>query len=228
MDDQCILKAATSPWLKNNFPHVKTIIDRGTKITIPNGTILLSPGELSHHLYYILKGTMKISLVNYDGQERIISIMSSNTLVSEGLPGQENVSPVLVVAIEDCELVKFNKEQIQNIIAQDPSITIDLINFFNLKYKMITSLYHGLLFCSPPQRLCRLLCILGDNFGQLIEQDKKLINLRITQNRLADLLGVSRVTIANILKELRQAEIVETKGKKIIYNKKLCQYCQSN
>jgi len=224
MRKQCTLKDAVSPWL-HSFSSIKKYLNEGTKIKINKGLNLISPGERSNFLYYVLKGTLKTSLVHYNGQEKLLSISGPNGLISEGIHPNNNISPVLVTAIENSELVKFSNQQVLLIINKDPDVALDLFNFLSIKYKMLVFLHQSLLFSSPHQRLCRLLCMLSDNFGEIVEE-KQIINLRLTQNRLAELLGVSRVTVANILKEMRQKDILEIRNKKIIFNEKICDYCQ--
>ncbi|MDK2823371.1 MAG: family transcriptional regulator, cyclic receptor protein [Clostridia bacterium] len=225
MKNLCTLKDAVSPWLQTTFPNIKKYIEYGNRSQIKKGTILISPGERSNYLYYILRGNLKTCMVSYDGQEKIFAILGSNTLVYEGTLLNNNISSVLVTALDNCEVVSFNEEQLQSILSNDPEATLDLLNYLHLKYKMLVSLHQGLLFCSPPQRLCRLLCILADNFGERLKNNV-IIHLRLTQNQLAELLGVSRVTISHILKEMRQQEILEIKNRKIIFNEKICTYCQ--
>jgi CRP-like cAMP-binding protein len=53
------------------------------------------------------------------------------------------------------------------------------------------------------QRLCRILIWLGQKFGQEVEIGK-LIDLRITHQDLAELVGTTRVTITKLINQLEQ------------------------
>jgi CRP-like cAMP-binding protein len=53
------------------------------------------------------------------------------------------------------------------------------------------------------QRLCRILIWLGQKFGQEVEIGK-LIDLRLTHQDLAELVGTTRVTITKLINQLEQ------------------------
>jgi len=165
--------------------------------------------------------------VHYDGQEKMIALVGTGGIVYEGAPAGNNSSSIFVTAFENCHLVKFSAAQLESILEKDRQLALDLINYLHLKYKMLLSLYQGLLFCTPPQRLCRLFCLLSNSFATTVE-DKLIVQLRLTQNQLAELLGLSRVTVATILKDMRQKDLVEMKNKTYIFSQDLCSYCQSN
>jgi CRP-like cAMP-binding protein len=52
-------------------------------------------------------------------------------------------------------------------------------------------------------RLDKLLIWLGNKFGQSVPQGK-LIDLRLTHQNLAELIGTTRVTVTKLLKELEE------------------------
>lgn len=227
MKVSCTLKDAVSPWLAKSFPHIKKYTNNFERIKVKRGTVLISPGERSGNLFFVIKGTLKTSLVHINGQEKILSLIGENNIIYEGNLFNENSSPVLVTALDNCELACLREEKIKKLLKEDGDFANELMNYLCLKYKQLVFLHQGLLFSSPAQRLCRLICVFSDTFGMSYE-GQQVIHLNLTQSQLADLLGVSRVTVANILKDMRQKGVIVTKNKCIIFNSKICPYCQNN
>ncbi|MFZ7102254.1 MAG: Crp/Fnr family transcriptional regulator [Peptococcaceae bacterium] len=227
MKIDCTLKDAVSPWLKNSFPQIKKYTDHCEKTKIKRGTVLISPGERSSILFYVLKGKLKVSLVHIDGQEKMLSLIGQGSMIYEGSMFTNNISPVLVTALENCELAYLNDVKIKELMEKDLQFSYELLNYIYLKYKQLVFLHQGVLFSSPSQRFCRLICVLSDTFGEKHE-DKRIVNLGFTQAQLAELLGVSRVTVSTILKDMRQKNIITTKNRSLIFDNKICTYCQSN
>ncbi|NLT94501.1 MAG: Crp/Fnr family transcriptional regulator [Clostridia bacterium] len=226
MKSSCTLKDAVSPWMTASYPGIKRYLKFGTEKVFPKGAIIISPGVRCNDLFYIVSGNMKISLVNYQGEEKLVSIIGTGGIIYEGFPTGDNSSSIFVTTMGNCHLVKLTEHQLTSLLEKDPLVASDIIKYLHLKYKMLLSLYQGLLFYSPPQRLCRLFCLLSDTFGEK-QEDKLMVYLRLTQTQLAELLGLSRVTVANILKDMRQKNILETKNKTFIFSNKLCDYCQN-
>ena len=226
MNNSCTLKDAVSPWMTADYPGIKNYLDLGNEKVIKKGAILFSPGVRYNDLYYIVSGNMKVSLVNLQGEEKMISIIGSGGIIYECLPVVNDSCPLFITAMESCHLIKFTEQQVASLISNDPCVASDIIRYKHLKYKMILALYQGMLFCTPPQRLCRLFCLLSDTFGER-QGDKLIVYFRLTQTQLAELLGLSRVTVAHILKEMRQRNILEIKNRNYIFSRNLCDYCQN-
>lgn len=227
MNSSCTLKDAVSPWMAADYPAIKKYLSLGTEKLFPKGAILISPGVRCNDLFYIVSGNMKLSLVNYQGEEKLISVIGAGGLIYEGFPQGNDCSSVFVTAMGNCQLIKLTEQQLTTLLDKDPAVASDILKYLHLKYKMLLTLYQGLIFCSPSQRLCRLFCLLSNTFGEK-QGDKLIVYLRLTQNQLADLLGLSRVTVAHILKDMRQKNILENRNRNYIFSKDLCNYCLNN
>ncbi|MFZ5942779.1 MAG: Crp/Fnr family transcriptional regulator [Bacillota bacterium] len=226
MQKRCSLQDALSPWIHNAFPNIKKYINEGEGLKIKKGTVLISPGERSNYLFYVLRGNLKTSLVHMDGQEKMLFITGLNSIIYEGTLLDNNISPVVVTALEQCEIIKFSREQIRYFLEKDHQFVLDLINFQSLKYKLVTSLHQDLLFLNPSERCSRILCLLSGSYDTGFIHSKQ-VALRLTQAQLAELLGLSRVTVANILKEMRNHNVISTQNKHLVLHEGFCEYCQN-
>ena len=63
--------------------------------------------------------------------------------------------------------------------------------------------------------LLRLLTWLAKRFGQQVEQGQ-LIDLRLTHQDIADLIGLTRVTVTRVLKDLEQQGVIQRKRRQAI------------
>lgn len=63
--------------------------------------------------------------------------------------------------------------------------------------------------------LLKLLSWLAKRFGQEVEQGK-LIDLRLTHQDIADLIGITRVTVTRLLKDFEQHKIIQRQARSFI------------
>lgn len=225
MKNNCKFKNTFYRWSQNTFPMIKNYFHYGSQISIPKKTILLTPGAPVKKVYYVLSGSLKCSLVHDDGREKILAILGPGSFIMEGLLANDK-SSIFLKAREKCSLITFTHEQIKYFAAKDSQFSYALLNFLHNKYNMLMLSYQNFLFIPTSHRLCCLLCILADNFG-IKKDNETTITLRITQNEMAKILSVSRVTISNIFRDLREKKIVKMKGREISISNNICEYCQS-
>lgn len=74
------------------------------------------------------------------------------------------------------------------------------------------------------QRLLQFICWIAADFGQSVPKGR-LIDLRLTHQKIAESIGITRVTVTRLLKELeRKGEIVWTTNQRLVYQSTFQQY----
>lgn len=170
------------------------------------GDILWKPGQPCDHIHYFLSG----AAVNYAGHEsgrrRIISFHGPGTL----FPGYHTTGfkielSLTTEALSEVQVLAFTIPQFQRMFRLNPALGDQLVNWYAMYVNrfLFETVHQG--FNSSQVKLCNLLYLLTAHqpasSGPVIE---------MTQEDIADLLGMSRVQVTRELTALRRRGILST------------------
>jgi len=121
---------------------------------------------------------------------------------------QEQNEHSSAIAMEAVCICCFSRIQFESLIKQDPSFALRIIVYLGQKR------YENILNSGKEaggtvkERLLRLFYRLAEQYGQSTPTFT-LIDLKITQQELADMIGSSRVMLIHALNELKAANIID-------------------
>ncbi len=182
------------------------------------GQILIYQGDPVTHLYYLVKGTVFREVVTPDGYE---SVPSVKTAASKGIAsmvavlalftGNENLaSNSTFITMSPCTCYKIPKDSVMEYLLANPD---ELVHVVELAMREHANLFQLLVMRNEGQvanRLCKLLldrCICdGGNY---------LVTGQSTNVDLAKFLCVHKVTIARIIRQLKEEGVISKKGSAI-------------
>lgn len=170
--------------------------------------------EVIKKIFIVYKGKVSLYKLNESAQKKIIFILGEediiNAVVLDDLPASINCE-----AFENVEILAFDKEKFQEVMAKDFELTKIIMSSLTIK---VRRLYRQLKNSTPikvEKRVAAKLWKLSKDYGVKIE-DGVLIDLKISITYLADMFGASRETISRALKILQDNELIIIDRKKII------------
>lgn len=170
--------------------------------------------EVIKKIFIVSKGKVSLYKLNESAQNKIIFILGEedilNAVILDDLPASINCE-----AFENVEILVFNKEKFQEVMAKDFELTKIIISSLTIK---VRRLYRQLKNSTPikvEKRVAAKLWKLSKDYGVKIE-DGVLIDLKISITYLADMFGESRETISRALKILQDNNLIAMDRKKII------------
>lgn len=193
------------------------------KKTFHKGDYLWQPGEPFHSIHYIISGAAQNYIEHENGHRKIISFHGKGTV----FPGYHQhdykiEKSIITIAMTDMEVLEYTKEEFHSMFEDNSNVRTAVIDWFSTYTNLL--LYdnaHQEYNCSFI-KLCNLLYLL------LVSKDIKSESfIGITQNDLADILGISRVNLTRGLSFLRNKNIIATRRKQIevIDSSALAKYC---
>lgn len=148
----------------------------------------------SKHLWQIQSGLVRTTTWLEDGTMVALGIWGAGDVIGQAL---SNIDPYQIECLTKVEAVLTPKLQVNDF---EQRLLNHLQQAENL---MLIRSYKR-----ADVMLLKLLTWLSDRFGQTIQKGR-LINLRLTHQDLADLLGITRVTVTRILNQLEQQGYIE-------------------
>ena len=185
------------------------------------GQTILFQGEVPRYAYIIKSGTVKTYNISPLGEEQLISLSSDYDIVPEAwFLGEASVAYYFYEAFTDCTVYAVPRHELIEKVSKSPEFTTHLLQRFMRLY--VGSNVHINALEQPRSRdkLVHILHYLMLRFGKE-QADKKNVELtlKLTHQTLANMLGVTRETIATELARLRREKVVDYKQQTYIINR---------
>lgn len=175
------------------------------------GDIICGVDSSFSKIYYILKGSLRLSVLHGSGHEKIISFYGSGTIQPLYYPLEFQLEKSLVyTCMNDVEVLVFSKADIGMLAKENNAFNTSLlegmVKLVNLLIcDMSSSLYdNGLI------KICNFL------YSYYIAGNRKCSVIELRQDELASVAGMNRINTAKYLKELRERKIIKTERNRII------------
>lgn len=183
---------------------------QGSAEIIPKGTYLYRVDQPKMPDVILLKkGTVKASQITAAGEEHIYNIFRSGSDLFL-LACITNEPPELnFIATSQCHVVRIPVAALNEAICQDGRLARTLLTNFGRK---LSFSYKRLRECesyNTEWKICNLLLSLAERSGVEYE-GKILVREKLSQQTMASMLRVSRITVARTLKALRDFSLIET------------------
>lgn len=163
----------------------------------------------SDYLLFLEKGIIKTSFITFSGLEWIFIFQKQGCLFNE-LAIFNNKIKFQYTAHTDIIIRQIPRSFIESIefIQNYPELYVNFIETLALKESISYSYFSDLAYASAKSRVCQALLAL------LKGQNAKDFNPELTQAEIGAMMGLHQTTVARVIKELRQENIIGTFTKK--------------
>ena len=177
------------------------ILKLGTRNTIPAGSQLANIGDDIHNIYYIVDGKLSLNATSSDGKEKSCMFIIKNMFYGEAHLYTHFLTIFRVVAVVDTTYVSFTIPQAKHLIETSQEFRMIFINAQAQKIRSMTGEIVSMMIHTPEERVLHYLM----DQSTYVQEKNGVKELRISQQSIADALGMHRVTVANALSSLRRA-----------------------
>lgn len=207
------------PWTTNMVEDelVEVIKTKANIKKFKKGQIVFHQGEESDKYYLLLHGRIEISLHSNDGKKKTISIHEPRCFFGELVMDHQ---PRLTTAtcLTDVTVALMNTSFSLGSELNDKKLYKALFYSTNFKLRTQVLQLSELVFNEVEDRVEKLLSGLCANFGH--DNDKFVqVNLPLTHQLIADIVGSSRVRVSQILSDFSKQEKIQVKRNEITLRK---------
>lgn len=165
-------------------------------------------GDKYLELMIVLSGSVRGEMT--DESYKVINIEnieSPKAIAFAYLFGNENIIPVDVIANEESEILYISKSEVYKIVNSNPIFAINYLNAVSTKANFLASKIKFLNFKLLKEKVAKYLLQLPRNGNILV--------LRETQQQLAEILGVTRSSLAREFANMSKEGLLKIKNKEI-------------
>lgn len=169
------------------------------------GEIIYHQGDNATTFCYLKKGKVKVYMTSVDGMEKTLNTATSGEILGEGAFFDKKPRVSSACAISDSQVIMIDEPTLINLFSQHPVLAFELLEILANRIRLLSFQLDSMTFLQADSRIARILL-----------QNEKDCVVRLTHEEIADVVGVSRVTVSKILGRLTKKGILSTEYRKII------------
>lgn len=191
------------------------------------GSYIIRQGEKVDFLYYLTSGTCYRTLITEKGDEIIYGIKESNnsfqSLLGVLVLFSNEISVYHFIARSNCRCYKIPKETFWLYLRANPDILSQLLQMAMCDYRQLVDSFQARKEGKVANRLCKFLLNNTQDHNGIL-----LVNRIYSNAEISRFLGIHQVTVAKILKTLKNEGIInkEKEGIRILNEKSLIKYAK--
>ena len=172
--------------------------------------IIFSQGDRSDAVFYVISGSVKLTVVSRTGKEAVISIAGPGRLFGESCISLDD--PIRfhsAVALTDARLVKVGNAAIMRMLRAGGNTSVHFISFILAQNAQIQEDLSNRLVDSAEESLARVL----SSFVQFRDKDASLA--KISQQTIAEMMGITRQRVNVLMKRYGLTQTSRGSGNKV-------------
>lgn len=180
------------------------------------GQRILSPDDPADRIHIVKKGRVRVYRLSPDGKQLTLDIFEKGTILGDmSLLGQDRIPEAYAEAIDDGVICTITPDELRRLIERYPLIGVNVIRHLSRRLQAAERELEAMAYQRVDQRLARRLLDLGQRFGVRTERGT-LIEARLTQQELAEMIGTTRETLAHTLADLRRRGLLDAAHHQVV------------
>ncbi|MGA0020112.1 MAG: cyclic nucleotide-binding domain-containing protein [Steroidobacteraceae bacterium] len=193
---------------------IDRFVEQAVKRNIPARHVLLRAGEPRDVLFYMISGSAEVLVEDDQGKQMILVYLDKGHFFGSMVPVSGDNRSVLVRTRCRSEIAEMPYARFQRLAAEHPLIALELAAQLAARLESATRKLRDLAFVDVSGRIEQTLKDLCEHADALTHPEG--MQLRISRQELARLVGCSREMAGRVLKTLEQEGVLRAHGKTVV------------
>lgn len=202
------------PWLETNSSTLSLIKRYNQKVHVKKETLFITPGSMVDKIYCVSQGSLKYSILGDGGEKKVIGVITRGGIFGACPTFLQLPSSLAVEALEDSTLYYVTREQACQAMQTNPSFAVGIIQGIGYHVKALVEQVESLTFQSPRKRILQLLLAMSLRSPEQ-EGGWHKTPLKLTHQQIAEIIGVTRVTVTRLISTLKDEGLVKTVDREV-------------
>jgi CRP/FNR family transcriptional regulator, cyclic AMP receptor protein len=174
------------------------------------GQMIYSAGDAADSIMYVLKGTVKLSVVSKKGREAVVAIVRSGDFFGEACLAGQRKRERTATAMSRSLVAMIDRTNMMQVLRAEPALRDRFIEHMLLRNLRAEADLLDQLVSSCEQRLARALLLLA-GYGKRCKRPKKVLPM-MSQSTLAGIVGSTRSRVNFFMNRFERLGFIETAG----------------
>lgn len=187
----------------------------GRERAFPAGAAIMYQGEPADRIVILLEGRVKVTRIEGDGRESLLSIRDPGDLLGElsFVDGQPRIATV--TTIEPVRALVTTEDELRHHLESTPRVAVALLQIVVRRFRESTLKRTEFANSDTMGRLAARIVELAERYGET-EGDAVAVESPLTREDLAEWTGASRAGAAEALKQLRELGWIDVDRKRLV------------
>ncbi|MBI2862368.1 MAG: Crp/Fnr family transcriptional regulator [Chloroflexi bacterium] len=183
--------------------------------TFQAGEVIFRRGDHGTGVYFVEDGTVKIAIATSDMRENVIALMSAGECFGELAVFDREPRSASAIAVEETKTVFVPAEAFLAFVRTHPEVALRIILLLSRRLRQTDEVLASMVFFDVYGRVAKKLLELAGSHGQRTDHGVR-INIALTQQNLANLVGASRESVNKVLKFFRDKGYISVVDRQFI------------
>jgi CRP-like cAMP-binding protein len=176
---------------------------------------IFSQGEPCSSVFYVERGTVRLSVVSHGGKEAVVAVLESGHFFGEGCLAGQSQRIATAIAVTHCAAVEVAKHELARQIRANPALARRFLTHMLMRNIRIEEDLIDHLFNDAEKRLARTLLLMA-RYGEQEGPHRTLP--RVSQTILAEMIGTTRSRVNAFMNKFRKLGFIDYNGSLKINN----------
>lgn len=204
-----------SPWLKIDDYNWDSLTKGKKGFAYKKNDVIYHQQTYTDFVYLVKSGRVRLSIYSKDGREKSLFIADKNCLFGE-LSAFDNLpNHATAMAVAESEVYHIPKTLFIECLKVDHDLSLKTIEILARKNRLLAAQIEDLSFNDAYTRVAIALIKLSLSYSSDCSDGNKL-EIKFTHQEMANLLGLSRVSVSKIMSDFIKLSILEKKDGYIV------------
>lgn len=181
-----------------------------TIVELKKNQVLFAQGDPADAVFYIQKGTIKLTVLSPQGKEATLSLLDGGNFVGEQcVAAAERIRVASATALLRTTLMRIDKLEMIRVLHEEHAFSGMFVSHLLARNARIQEDLVDQLFNSSEKRLARTLLLLA-HFGK--DNDPETVIPKISQEVLAEMIGTTRSRVNFFMNRFRKLGFIDYNG----------------
>lgn len=177
------------------------------------GDVVFQEGTYPFGIYCVNTGKIKLSHSGDDGREQIVRLAKPGDIIGyKALLSAEKYT-ASAIALDDSSVCFIPKDLFISILQKDANLSFEMMRIIASELRKAETKITHLAQKPVRERLAETLLFIKETYG--VEQDGTTLNVRLSREEIANLVGTATESAIRLLSEFKKDGLIELQGKKI-------------
>lgn len=203
-------------WLSGLRPSEAEALHRASRpLSFSGGEAVFGPTREPGHVYLLEEGLVRIHRVSADGHEYTLAYVHPGEVFGHVSVLSDQPRESSATARRRSRVLQIPREVFVNTLQANRSVLYQVAKRIGQRLLTCYSRAEDLVFRNVPSRLARLLLRLAEEYGREVG-GRISVELQLTQDELAMLIGATRQTVSLALREMIGAGLIEREDRQLV------------
>jgi CRP/FNR family cyclic AMP-dependent transcriptional regulator len=175
--------------------------------------IIFLEEETGNYMYLVLSGKVKVAKAGAGGRETILAIHRAGDFFGEMSLLDGKTAPATVSAMEDAKIISVSGSDFHKYLMHNEKVMLQIINVLCARLRQVWQT-QSMSSSTAEARIRNGILQLARRHG-IRDARGTIIDLKITHQELAEMVGTSRETVTRVLARLREEGIIQVDQRRI-------------